>query len=264
MACGRLVGQEARKKVSPRPGRCSPRHPSGPYGVRARPRPPGGRSAGRGRRAGGGPSTSPSRGVGQRVSHWSARSRHFIFLLRPVLPSARSRVRGSPSFRRGLPGPPVAIRANKVIRGDDGAWHGPLPGRRRWRRRGRGRTDPGRTTTDLSERCPAGRRHTVPEQSLGGALLRWNSTTDHKVIGLMYRVTAFGLPAGRSADAGHTGPTRPPRTAVRERAHLPSTLHDPRHRHDAAVRDPMFVGFANAVMPRSTSSPPSCVCGPPA
>jgi hypothetical protein len=92
----------------------------------------------------------------------------------------------------------VAIRANKVIRRDDGAWHGPLPGRRRWRRRGPGRTDPGRTTTDLSERCPAGRRHTVPEQSLGGALLRWNSTTDHKVIGRMYRVTAFGffLPGG--------------------------------------------------------------------
>ncbi|MGW2857777.1 cbb3-type cytochrome c oxidase subunit I, partial [Streptomyces sp. NPDC001215] len=43
----------------------------------------------------------------------------------------------------------------------------------------------------LSERTAAAWRRTTAASSLGGALLRWTTTTDHKVIGRLYMVTSF-------------------------------------------------------------------------
>ena len=44
--------------------------------------------------------------------------------------------------------------------------------------------------TELSERTGA-RRETTATSSFGRVLLRWTTTTDHKVIGRLYMVTAF-------------------------------------------------------------------------
>lgn len=45
--------------------------------------------------------------------------------------------------------------------------------------------------TEPSVRVGDRRRRAAPEPSLGRTLLNWATTTDHKVIGRLYMVTAF-------------------------------------------------------------------------
>ncbi|MFI5675255.1 aa3-type cytochrome oxidase subunit I [Streptomyces cellulosae] len=110
--------------------------------------------------------------------------------------------------------------------------------------------------TDLSEGDVTGRRHTVPERSLGRALLRWTSTTDHKVIGRLYMVTAFGffLLGGLLALAIRAELARPGLQFVNEHTYNQLfTIHGTIMMLLFAT--PMFAGFANAVMPLQIGAP---------
>ncbi|MFI6932123.1 cytochrome c oxidase subunit I [Streptomyces sp. NPDC050287] len=110
--------------------------------------------------------------------------------------------------------------------------------------------------TDLSEGDVTARRHTAPERSLGRALLRWTSTTDHKVIGRLYMVTAFGffLLGGLLALAIRAELARPGLQFVNEHTYNQLfTIHGSIMMLLFAT--PMFAGFANAVMPLQIGAP---------
>ncbi|WP_413815963.1 cytochrome c oxidase subunit I [Kitasatospora purpeofusca] len=90
----------------------------------------------------------------------------------------------------------------------------------------------------------------------GSAMLRWLSTTDHKVIGNMYLVTAFGffLVAGLLAMAMRAELMRPGLQFVsNEQYNQLFTIHGTIMMLLFAT--PTFAGFANAVMPLQIGAP---------
>jgi cytochrome c oxidase subunit 1 len=109
--------------------------------------------------------------------------------------------------------------------------------------------------TDLAK--PA-RRSPVPpiDRRLGRALLRWATTTDHKVIGNLYMVTAFGffLTAGVMALVMRAELARPGLQIVsNEQYNQLFTIHGTVMMLLFAT--PMFTGFANAIMPLQIGAP---------
>ncbi|MGW0632244.1 aa3-type cytochrome oxidase subunit I [Streptomyces sp. NPDC002758] len=110
--------------------------------------------------------------------------------------------------------------------------------------------------TELSEHTPAARRKTAPASSLGRALLRWTTTTDHKVIGSLYMVTAFCffLFAGLLALGMRAELVRPGLQFLSLEVYNQFfTIHGTTMMLLFAT--PMFAGFANAVMPLQIGAP---------
>lgn len=109
--------------------------------------------------------------------------------------------------------------------------------------------------TELSERGAAAVR-TASTASPGRALLRWTTTTDHKVIGRMYMVTAFCffLFAGLLAMGMRAELARPGLQFMNEHTYNQLfTIHGTIMMLLFAT--PMFAGFANAVMPLQIGAP---------
>ncbi|WP_406456637.1 cytochrome c oxidase subunit I [Streptomyces sp. NBC_01622] len=109
--------------------------------------------------------------------------------------------------------------------------------------------------TELSERGAAAVR-TASTASPGRALLRWTTTTDHKVIGKMYMVTAFCffLLAGLLAMGMRAELARPGLQFMNEHTYNQLfTIHGTIMMLLFAT--PMFAGFANAVMPLQIGAP---------
>ncbi|MCN9240306.1 cytochrome c oxidase subunit I [Streptomyces sp. RY43-2] len=109
--------------------------------------------------------------------------------------------------------------------------------------------------TELSDRVAAARR-TTTTSSLGRALLRWATTTDHKVIGRLYMVTAFCffLLAGLLAMGMRAELARPGLQFMSEGVYNQFfTVHGTVMMLLFAT--PMFAGFANAVMPLQIGAP---------
>ncbi|MFD4528296.1 cytochrome c oxidase subunit I [Streptomyces sp. NPDC058470] len=110
--------------------------------------------------------------------------------------------------------------------------------------------------TALSERSDDARQDAPGEPSLGRALLRWSSTTDHKVIGQLYMVTAFCffLFAGLLALGMRAELARPGLQFMNEHTYNQLfTVHGTIMMLLFAT--PMFAGFANAVMPLQIGAP---------
>ncbi|MDT7846376.1 aa3-type cytochrome oxidase subunit I [Streptomyces justiciae] len=110
--------------------------------------------------------------------------------------------------------------------------------------------------TQATERRHEPRRSDSPGFSLGRTLLRWASTTDHKVIGRLYMVTAFCffLFAGLLALAMRAELARPGLQFVNEHTYNQLfTIHGTIMMLLFAT--PMFAGFANAVMPLQIGAP---------
>ncbi|MET7568339.1 cytochrome c oxidase subunit I [Streptomyces sp. NPDC005492] len=110
--------------------------------------------------------------------------------------------------------------------------------------------------TELSERRDDTRQDEVGTPSLGRALLRWASTTDHKVIGKLYMVTAFCffLFAGLLALGMRAELARPGLQFMNEHTYNQLfTVHGTIMMLLFAT--PMFAGFANAVMPLQIGAP---------
>jgi cytochrome c oxidase subunit 1 len=110
--------------------------------------------------------------------------------------------------------------------------------------------------THLSERGDTAWRHNAPQDSLGRTLLRWATTTDHKVIGRLYMVTAFCffLLAGLLAMAIRAELARPGLQFMNNQVYNQLfTIHGTIMMLLFAT--PMFAGFANAVMPLQIGSP---------
>ncbi|MGW5480722.1 aa3-type cytochrome oxidase subunit I [Streptomyces sp. NPDC004008] len=108
----------------------------------------------------------------------------------------------------------------------------------------------------LSERTAAARRRTTAASSLGRALLRWTTTTDHKVIGRLYMVTSFCffLFAGLLALGMRAELARPGLQFLSEEGYNQFfTVHGTVMMLLFAT--PMFAGFANAVMPLQIGAP---------
>jgi cytochrome c oxidase subunit 1 len=110
--------------------------------------------------------------------------------------------------------------------------------------------------TELSERDGDARTESAAEPSVGRALLRWTSTTDHKVIGQLYMVTAFCffLFAGLLALGMRAELARPGLQFMNEHTYNQLfTIHGTIMMLLFAT--PMFAGFANAVMPLQIGAP---------
>ncbi|MDQ0777922.1 cytochrome c oxidase subunit 1 [Streptomyces aurantiacus] len=110
--------------------------------------------------------------------------------------------------------------------------------------------------TELSERDGDARTESAAEPSVGRALLRWTSTTDHKVIGQLYMVTAFCffLFAGLLALGMRAELARPGLQFMDEHTYNQLfTIHGTIMMLLFAT--PMFAGFANAVMPLQIGAP---------
>jgi cytochrome c oxidase subunit 1 len=110
--------------------------------------------------------------------------------------------------------------------------------------------------TELSERSRDARRESAAGSSVGRALLRLASTTDHKVIGKLYMVTAFCffLFAGLLALGMRAELARPGLQFMNEQTYNQLfTLHGTIMMLLFAT--PMFAGFANAVMPLQIGAP---------
>lgn len=110
--------------------------------------------------------------------------------------------------------------------------------------------------TDLSERADEERSRAASPHSLGRMLLRWAATTDHKVIGRLYMVTAFCffLLAGLLALAMRAELARPGMQFTSEQGYNQLfTIHGTIMMLLFAT--PMFAGFANAVMPLQIGAP---------
>jgi cytochrome c oxidase subunit I len=96
----------------------------------------------------------------------------------------------------------------------------------------------------------------VPRRRLGRSLLRWATTTDHKVIGNLYLVTAFGffLVGGVLALLMRSELARPGLQMVsNEQYDQLFTIHGTIMMLLFAT--PMFAGFSNAVMPLQIGAP---------
>ncbi|PAZ10135.1 cytochrome c oxidase subunit I [Streptomyces sp. SA15] len=110
--------------------------------------------------------------------------------------------------------------------------------------------------TDLSEHGGVAQGPDVRERSLGRAVLRWTSTTDHKVIGRLYMVTAFGffLLGGLLAMAIRAELAGPGMQFMNEHVYNQLfTIHGTIMMLLFAT--PMFAGFANVVMPLQIGAP---------
>ncbi|PWI16880.1 cytochrome c oxidase subunit I [Streptomyces sp. Act143] len=110
--------------------------------------------------------------------------------------------------------------------------------------------------TRATETRDAPRRSEPAGFSLGRVLLRWASTTDHKVIGRLYMVTAFCffLFAGLLALAMRSELARPGLQFMNEHTYNQLfTIHGTIMMLLFAT--PMFAGFANAVMPLQIGAP---------
>ncbi|MER6126053.1 cytochrome c oxidase subunit I [Streptomyces sp. NPDC001795] len=110
--------------------------------------------------------------------------------------------------------------------------------------------------TELSQRIAAARRKTAPTSSFGRTLLRWTTTTDHKVIGRLYMVTAFcfflfgGLLAlGMRAELARPGLQFLSLDGYNQFFTVHGTVMM------LLFATPMFAGFANAVMPLQIGAP---------
>jgi cytochrome c oxidase subunit 1 len=109
---------------------------------------------------------------------------------------------------------------------------------------------------ELPEYTAALRRRAAAPSSLGRALLRWATTTDHKVIGRLYMVTAFCffLFAGLLAMGMRAELARPGLQFMSEDFYNQLfTVHGTVMMLLFAT--PMFAGFANAVMPLQIGAP---------
>ncbi len=110
--------------------------------------------------------------------------------------------------------------------------------------------------TAPSKRVGTARQEAVSTPSLGRRLMGWSSTTDHKVIGGLYMVTAFCffLLAGLLALAMRAELARPGMQLVNEHTYNQLfTVHGTIMMLLFAT--PMFAGFANAVMPLQIGAP---------
>lgn len=110
--------------------------------------------------------------------------------------------------------------------------------------------------TELSEQSRDARWESAAGSSVGRALLRLASTTDHKVIGKLYMVTAFCffLFAGLLALGMRAELARPGLQFMNEQTYNQLfTLHGTIMMLLFAT--PMFAGFANAVMPLQIGAP---------
>ncbi|GGZ94808.1 aa3-type cytochrome oxidase subunit I [Streptomyces bluensis] len=110
--------------------------------------------------------------------------------------------------------------------------------------------------TELSERFGTARRRTAPTAPLGRTLLRLATTTDHKVIGRLYMVTAFCffLFAGLLAMGMRAELMSPGLQFMNEQTYNQLfTIHGTIMMLLFAT--PMFAGFANAVMPLQIGAP---------
>ncbi|MYW14449.1 cytochrome ubiquinol oxidase subunit I, partial [Streptomyces sp. SID2955] len=99
-------------------------------------------------------------------------------------------------------------------------------------------------------------RYSAPAPRAGRTLLRWVSTTDHKVIGRLYMATAFCffLLAGLLALAMRAELARPGLQLLSEQGYDQFfTIHGTIMMLLFAT--PMFAGFANAVMPLQIGAP---------
>ncbi|MGR6974303.1 aa3-type cytochrome oxidase subunit I [Streptomyces cynarae] len=110
--------------------------------------------------------------------------------------------------------------------------------------------------TELSEYSADLRRKATTPSPLGRAVLNWMTTTDHKVIGRLYMVTAFCffLFAGLLAMAMRAELARPGLQFMSEDFYNQLfTVHGTVMMLLFAT--PMFAGFANAVMPLQIGAP---------
>ncbi|MFJ3246769.1 cytochrome c oxidase subunit I [Streptomyces sp. NPDC086782] len=111
-------------------------------------------------------------------------------------------------------------------------------------------TDMPETSTSTVERPAA------PSRPLGRKLLEWASTTDHKVIGRLYMVTAFGffLLGGLLAMAMRAELAQPGLQFMNQQTYNELfTIHGTIMMLLFAT--PMFAGFTNAVMPLQIGAP---------
>ncbi|MGW3729251.1 aa3-type cytochrome oxidase subunit I [Streptomyces sp. NPDC000851] len=110
--------------------------------------------------------------------------------------------------------------------------------------------------TELSHDTPTARRRSAPGRSLGATLLRWTTTTDHKVIGRLYMVTAFCffLVAGLLALGMRAELAAPGLQFFSDLGYNQLFTN-----HGTIMMllfaTPMFAGFANAVMPLQIGAP---------
>ncbi|MFF4545008.1 cytochrome c oxidase subunit I [Streptomyces sp. NPDC001406] len=109
---------------------------------------------------------------------------------------------------------------------------------------------------EISEKHEIAERYAATAPPPGRALLRWASTTDHKVIGRLYMVTAFCffLLAGLLALGMRAELARPGLQFLGKQGYDQFfTVHGTIMMLLFAT--PMFAGFANAVMPLQIGSP---------
>ncbi|MFD7406130.1 cytochrome c oxidase subunit I [Streptomyces sp. NPDC059866] len=110
--------------------------------------------------------------------------------------------------------------------------------------------------TELSHDTPTARRRGAPGRSLGATLLHWTTTTDHKVIGRLYMVTAFCffLVAGLLALGMRAELAAPGLQFFSDLGYNQLFTN-----HGTIMMllfaTPMFAGFANAVMPLQIGAP---------
>ncbi|MBX9392183.1 cytochrome c oxidase subunit I [Streptomyces sp. TRM72054] len=110
--------------------------------------------------------------------------------------------------------------------------------------------------TELPQDTPTARRRTTHGHPLGATLLHWATTTDHKVIGRLYMVTAFcfflfaGLLAlGMRAELAAPGLQFFSELGYNQLFTIHGTVMM------LLFATPMFAGFANAVMPLQIGAP---------
>ena len=107
----------------------------------------------------------------------------------------------------------------------------------------------------MTRRPPA--RASAPRRRKGSRVVRWLTTTDHKVIGHLYLITSFvffliARPDG-DADARRAGPAGPAVPVSNEQYNQLFTMHGTIMLLMFAT--PLFVGFANVIMPLQIGSP---------
>jgi cytochrome c oxidase subunit 1 len=113
--------------------------------------------------------------------------------------------------------------------------------------------------TTVAERpavTPAGPERAAPQRSLGSAVVDWMTTTDHKKIGVLYMVTSFAffIAGGIMALLMRIELARPNLQIVsRDQYNQLFTMHGTVMLLLFAT--PLFVGFANFIMPLQIGSP---------
>jgi cytochrome c oxidase subunit 1 len=105
----------------------------------------------------------------------------------------------------------------------------------------------------------AGEKTTTRRLAPGSTVVKWMTTTDHKVIGNLYFITAFLVHHRRPHGPGHPRRAHGPGPAGRgqpyEQYNQMFTMHGTIMLLMFAT--PLFAGFANALMPLQIGAPTS-------